>query len=122
MYKVTKHLEVAGSHQLDLPYRSKCTNIHGHNWHIWITISSECLNSEGMVMDFTLIKKEIHDWLDHKHINNLIECNPTAENMAALIAERLNNLLTPMWDGDYEPEVISVKVQESDGNIAEWSI
>ena len=27
-----KTLEVSGSHSLSLPYSSKCTNMHGHNW------------------------------------------------------------------------------------------
>ena len=31
MYYVSKRMEVAGAHRLDLPYESKCSNLHGHN-------------------------------------------------------------------------------------------
>ena len=34
MYKIIKKMEVAGAHKLELPYESKCSNLHGHNWNI----------------------------------------------------------------------------------------
>lgn len=109
MYTVTKRMEIAGAHNLKLSYKSKCENIHGHNWVITVTLQSEELNSDGMVMDFSHIKKEIHDKLDHSYINDVVApLNPTAENMAKWIADRLG------------PKCVKVAVQESEGNIAIW--
>lgn len=109
MYTVTKRMEIAGAHNLKLSYKSKCENIHGHNWIITVTLKSEELNSDGMVMDFSHIKKEIHDKLDHSYINDVVApLNPTAENMAKWIADRLG------------AKCVKVEVQESEGNVAIW--
>ena len=57
MYIVKKRLEISASHRLTLSYESKCQNLHGHNWIITVYCASEVLNKDGMVMDFTHIKK-----------------------------------------------------------------
>ena len=75
MYKVSKRLEIAGSHHLSLNYESKCENLHGHNWIIQIFVEAEKLDENGMVLDFTHIKKEIHDFLDHKNLNEICIIN-----------------------------------------------
>ena len=58
-----------------------------------------------MVEDFTLIKKRIQDRLDHKNLNDVLGCNPTAENIAKWICEQI-------------PTAYKVSVEESDGNVA----
>ena len=89
MYRVKKRLEIAGAHKLSLNYESKCSNIHGHNWIVEIYMQSKDLDRNGMVMDFTHIKKEIHDALDHKYINDVLDVNPSAENIARWICDRI---------------------------------
>ena len=44
-----------------------------------------------MVCDFTHIKKQIHDQLDHKYLNDIVDFNPTAENMAKWICDNVPN-------------------------------
>ena len=107
MYYVSKRLEIAGCHKLNLPYASKCSNMHGHNWIVTIYCKSEELNGVGMVMDFTHIKHEIHDRMDHQNFNELFDFNPTAENMAK-------------WICDQIPCCYKVEVQESEGNVATY--
>ena len=107
MYYVSKRMEIAGAHNLKLNYESKCSNIHGHNWIVTVYLKSKELDHNGMVMDFTQIKKRIHNKLDHQYINNVIgETNPTAENMAKWIHDEI---------GD---KCYKVSVQESEGNTA----
>ena len=36
MYTVIKRMEISASHSLKLSYRSKCENLHGHNWIITV--------------------------------------------------------------------------------------
>jgi len=104
MYRVTKRLEVAGSHILHLDYESKCCNLHGHNWIIDVTCESATLNSSGMVIDFSVIKETVMA-LDHSNLNEIILCNPTAENIAKWICDRIYLC-------------VKVTVQESEGNCA----
>ena len=114
MYYVSKRMEIAGAHHLNLPYVSKCGNLHGHNWIVTVHCKSKELTSFGMVIDFTYIKKVIHDELDHQYINEILpDINPTAENMAKWICDRVNDMMTV-------GECWKVTVQESEGNIAEY--
>ena len=114
MYYVSKRMEIAGAHHLELPYESKCRNLHGHNWIVTVYCRSKELTNYGMILDFTHIKKEIHDKLDHQCINEVIpSMNPTAENMAKWICDRVNDIMTV-------GECWKVSVQESEGNIAEY--
>ena len=109
MYKISKRLEIAGSHKLSLDYASKCENVHGHNWIVTVHCKSETLDKNGMVIDFKHIKEKIHNKLDHKHINDILEFNPTAENIAKWIVDEVETC--------YKAEV-----QESEGNIAIYEL
>lgn len=109
MYYVSKRIEVSGAHRLELPYESKCTRTHGHNWVITIHCRALRLNPQGMVVDFTSIKEKIHGYLDHGDFNELLPFNPTAENIAR-------------WVCDSIPECYRVDVRESEGNIASYEI
>ena len=82
MYTVIKRMEVSASHSLNLSYRSKCENLHGHNWIITVYCRSEVLNADGMVVDFTHIKEAVMGRLDHQNLNEVLHFNPTAENIA----------------------------------------
>ena len=72
MYEVKKRFEISAAHKLDLDYDSKCTNFHGHNWIIDVYLQSETLDKNGMVLDFTHIKRKIQDKFDHKVINEVL--------------------------------------------------
>lgn len=120
MYTVTKRIEVSAAHSLELPYESKCKNFHGHNWIIDIEITADSLTDYGMVLDFVEIKKLIHSKLDHQNLNEILDVNPTAENIAYWIKEELDLHLSLHADPDRIVYVSRVRVQESEGNIAEW--
>lgn len=113
MFFVKKQLEISASHRLNLEYESKCCGIHGHNWIIEIYCVSETqdLNQNGMVIDFTHIKEVISDKLDHKNLNEVLDFNPTAENMAKWICEKVDELRLTA-------HCYKVTVQESIGNVA----
>ena len=107
MYYVTKRMEISAAHSLMISYDSKCEEIHGHNWILKIYCKSEKLNFDGMVTDFTASKRKIEEALDHKNLNNVLPCNPTAENIAR-------------WICDNTPNAYKVEVWESENNMAAY--
>lgn len=99
-------LEISAAHSLQLSYESKCSRMHGHNWQLEIfLVSRDKLNEDGMVEDFTHIKKVIQSKMDHANLNEIFDFNPTAENIGKWIVEQ--------FDSCYK-----VNVQESLGNTA----
>ena len=107
MYYVVKRLEISAAHSLMLSYESKCEEMHGHNWIVKIYCKSEKLNFDGMVTDFTVIKRKIEGALDHKNLNNVLPFNPTVENIARWICDNTDN-------------AYRVEVWESENNMAAY--
>ena len=60
-----------------------------------------------MVVDFTHLKRQIAERLDHSNLNEVLPFNPTAENIAR-------------WVCDQIPVCYRVDVQESEGNTASY--
>lgn len=91
IYKVF-HIEAA--HRLiNLPPEHKCSRLHGHSFRVEIHIAGEVDPKFGWVMDFADLKKTfepIYRQLDHNYLNDIegLE-NPTSENLAAWIWQRL---------------------------------
>ena len=61
-------------------------------------------------MDFTHIKEKIKNKLDHQNLNEVLNFNTTAENIAKWISEQLGE------------KCYKVMVQESKDNIAIYEV
>lgn len=89
---VKGHLD--GAHKLR-DYPGKCAELHGHRWSVEAVFASPSLDRMGMVHDFGVLKKSLKavlDELDHKYLNEVQpfkKMNPTAENLARHIFEKL---------------------------------
>lgn len=83
----------------------KCNNprYHGHNYDLIVSVTGEIDKETGYVMDMKelkdLIKVEVEDAMDHKNLNVEVpefkELNPTAENIAVVIFNKLRPYIDP---------------------------
>lgn len=86
-------------------YKGKCEQFHGHTYRLEVGVGG-AVGKNGMVMDFNRIKeivvKETIEVLDHRNLNDLFE-NPTAENIASWIFEKLGKRMpvhsVKLWEG-----------------------
>src|SRR2546422_11418511 len=93
-FEVMIERNFSSAHQLR-GYRGKCENLHGHNYKIEIYARGRELDNIGLLVDFVELKESADDlvtYLDHRNLNELepfIKENPSAENVARFILERL---------------------------------
>ena len=115
MFEVSVEHTFAAGHALR-NYRGKCENVHGHNYRVQVLVRGEKLDEVGMLADFTELKRllrQISEPLDHVFMNDIepfTHLNPTAENMAWYICEKMREglkLANPV-------EVAEVRVWETD--------
>ena len=99
MYEVTIKRTFSAAHSLK-EIGGKCEKLHGHNFTVEVSVATEHLNSEGLVVDFRVIK----DWtdqtikeLDHKYLNEISifhGTNPSSENIARYIYTQIARKVT----------------------------
>ena len=91
---VFRVFQIEAAHRLpNVPDGHKCARLHGHSFRIEIHISGEVGEDTGWVMDFADLRRAfqpLFEQLDHHYLNEIegLE-NPTSENLARWIWERL---------------------------------
>lgn len=109
MFRVKKTMEVSASHKLHFSASDSWEPLHGHNWKITIYCQSEELDEDGFVVNFLDIEAAIHDVLDHTDLGDVLDCNPSTENLARWICEHV--------DKCYRVDVV-----ECSGNEASYEV
>ncbi len=90
--------DFASAHSLR-DYPGDCRRLHGHNWKVEVEVLATALDNVGMGVDFREIKQAtrlVTDQLDHRYLNEIPpfdQLNPTAENIAAVIFQRIGERL-----------------------------
>jgi 6-pyruvoyltetrahydropterin/6-carboxytetrahydropterin synthase len=112
-------------------HESKCAHLHGHNYRIHLTVEAEQLDTVGRVMDFSVIKTLLAEWLeenwDHKFLvwekdpfastlktldkdgTVIVNFNPTAENMG----QYLIDIVGPAQLVDTGVTLVNVDIEET---------
>lgn len=140
---VTRKFEFDAAHRV-LGHENKCKHLHGHRYSVLVTVEAPSLDGLGRVVDFSCLKTLIGEWIDANLDHNILLHakdplwpvwasedgaeifagknpyhmrelgNPTAENIAILIAKVSASLLPQ------ELEVIKVRVHETPNCFADY--
>lgn len=114
---ITRRFQFCAGHRV-FKHESKCAHPHGHNYVALVTVESRggaSLDSLGRVIDFSVVKEQIGEWIDEAWDHGFLYCredaemcaifqakpfkqyvmeaNPTAENMAKILFYQANDLL-----------------------------
>jgi len=98
MYEITILSHFSGAHRLRYLH-GKCEELHGHNWKVEVSVVSDRLNQEGVVIDFNILKQKLEKvlkLLDHTYLNDLpffSRKEPSSENIAKYIFDKMNGEL-----------------------------
>lgn len=120
MWQISKDFKFSASHQLiGLPEGHQCGRVHGHNYIVRVTLASNRLDSHGFVLDYGELKPFstwIDETLDHRHLNDVIDLQPSAELIAVHLAAMVRRLapLPPRC-------TVKVAVSETPNTWAEYS-
>jgi 6-pyruvoyl tetrahydropterin synthase/QueD family protein len=99
MAELFKEFTFEAAHRLPfVPTDHKCHRLHGHSFKVEVHVSGEVDPRTGWIIDFSEIKSAfmpLHAQLDHNYLNEIpgLE-NPTSENLAVWIWERLELTLS----------------------------
>jgi 6-pyruvoyltetrahydropterin/6-carboxytetrahydropterin synthase len=125
-------------------YDGPCKNIHGHTYHLSVTLIGTPIqdNSDvklGMVIDFgdlkKVVKETILDKFDHALVLNesapysksevitsefekvmLVPYQPTCENLLLHFVELMQGHF------NNEPDLVSIRLEETPTSYAEWNV
>ena len=136
--RITKEFDFETAHALD-GYKGKCKDIHGHSYHLKVTLigvpsNDVCLSDCGMVIDFgdikKIVKEHICDEFDHRLIlrkdsrfkgieesnsrTRYVDYQPTCENMLIDIVKMIQFHLKG------EVKLHSAFLRETATSYAEW--
>ena len=107
--EVWRDFRIEAAHYLPrLPEGHKCRRMHGHSFRVRVRVEAVPNERLGWVMDFADLRarfQPVFEALDHRLLNEVpgLE-NPTSENLARWIWERLRPEL---------PELTEVSVRET---------
>src|SRR4030042_408753 len=120
MYEISVEKTFEAAHYLR-GYKGKCENMHGHRYTVVVKVRADKLNDIGLAYDFTDLKAhlgEILERYDHTCLNDVKpfdKINPSAENLAATIYQKLKKKLSS--DG---VKLVSVAAWENPGQGVEY--
>lgn len=89
--RITRRIEFDAGHRV-YKHESKCAHIHGHRYVAEVTVEADDLDPLGRVVDFSVLKQVIGDWINHFWDHNLLlNPNDPLVNWLSSAIDRLNN-------------------------------
>lgn len=119
-FTIAKRFSFSASHVLTaVPEGHKCRRSHGHNYEVEIVCAAEELDYRSMVVDYfdlDPVKQMIDDTVDHRHLNDVLPDEPTAERLAWWLYESARGALP----ADVASRIVAVRVYETPRTWAEY--
>jgi 6-pyruvoyltetrahydropterin/6-carboxytetrahydropterin synthase len=120
VFTITKRFSFSASHALTaVPEGHRCRRLHGHNYEVELVCASGELDRRGMVVDYQDLdpaKRFIDATVDHRHLNDVVEGETTAERLAWWLYESLKAELP----SDVAERLVAVRVCETPRTWAEY--
>jgi 6-pyruvoyltetrahydropterin/6-carboxytetrahydropterin synthase len=120
MFTIAKRFSFSASHVLTaVADDHPCRRLHGHNYEVEVVCAAADLDHRDMVVDFLDLdpaKQFIDRTVDHRHLNDVVDGEPTAERLAWWIYESLKAELP----GDVAGRLVAVRVHETPRTCAEY--
>ena len=114
-YTIRKTFEFSASHLLEgVPETHPCGRLHGHNYAVELVLSAESLDDQGFVVDYLDLapfRAYLEECLDHRHLNDVLPGQPSAENIARFLF---------VWARQRWPQTEAVRVSETPKTWAEY--
>ena len=96
-------------------------NFHGHNYQLEVMVTGDIDTETGFVLDLKILKEmidaEVMEPFDHRNLNRdtreFQSLNPTAENIAAVIWQKLRHRLDARYD-------LKIRLHETERNVVEF--
>ncbi len=94
MVRLTRKFGFESAHRLpQVPASHKCSRLHGHSFRVEVTVRGPVDEQLGWFIDYAEIDqacRALTEQLDHRYLNEIDGLsNPTSENLARFIWERL---------------------------------
>jgi 6-pyruvoyltetrahydropterin/6-carboxytetrahydropterin synthase len=119
-FEIVKTFRFDAAHHLPgLPSGHRCGRVHGHTWHVRLTLAAGELRSPGFVTDFGDLKPfadYLADQFDHRDLNEVVPFAPTSEAIARHFAAWFIQHLEP----DVGGRLVRVGVSETPTSWAEY--
>lgn len=96
--------------------------VHGHNWHVVVTVEGSTLDADGLLCDFHTVHAQLEEVIEPFHNRNLNDVAPftTVNPSAELVAKHIFDQLHARLGGALAPHarVARVSITEAPGCTA----
>lgn len=119
-FEIRKTFAFSASHALaGLEPDHPCGRLHGHNYVIELVLAAPAVDGRGFVVDYGELApfgRYVDRHLDHRHLNDVLDVNPSAENIAAHVYRWSRAHL----DDPVASRLVAVRVSETPKTWAEY--
>lgn len=117
-YELNKDMHFAAAHYIPSESAGACSSVHGHTYFANVTIAGNELDESGFLVNFSQIKKLIHNRFDHSLLNDHAALfsdedpsrYPTTENVARIIGELIQEFLDASVN---KPKCVQIFLRET---------